>query len=217
MINRTTGSVFLPNDSQLLLFGAAGDAAIDYDGSNFVFNSQVVGVGDFVFAGGSLLNRNDNSGFYTGAGDDFRIYYDGTNAIYNSANVGSGFHQFNGRGLVIGAATGADKGLGTINVAGDIYKNNTAYTNPDYALEHYFTGEIVRFKDNDGAADYRGITPLSELREHMETNMRLPGITDETAGVFKRSDIVLEKLEEAYLYIIELSERITKLENKHGT
>lgn len=28
------------------------------------------------------------------------------------------------------AATGGDKGVGTINVSGDIYKNNTAYTNP---------------------------------------------------------------------------------------
>jgi hypothetical protein len=41
-------------------------------------------------------------------------------------------------GVQVGAPTGGDKGAGTINVAADIYKNNSAYVNPDYVFEAYY-------------------------------------------------------------------------------
>lgn len=115
-------------------------------------------------------------------------------------------------GIQVGAPTGGDKGAGTANFAGDIYKNNTAYTNPDYALEHYFTGEIVEFADNEGAEDYSGIVPLDKLEAKLRSELRLPGITDDPMGAFARSEILLEKLEEAYCYIIELHKRVAALE-----
>lgn len=37
-------------------------------------------------------------------------------------------------GIQVGTPTGGDKGAGTGNFAGDVYKNNSAYTNPDYAI-----------------------------------------------------------------------------------
>lgn len=58
-------------------------------------------------------------------------------------------------GIQVGSPTGGDKGSGTINVSGDIYKNNTAYTNPDYVFEQYFGGL--------NSDSYGGMVPLEEL------------------------------------------------------
>jgi hypothetical protein len=117
-----------------------------------------------------------------------------------------------GHGVTIGSATGGDKGAGTLNVSGDIYKNNTAYTNPDYVFEHHYTGKIERFAKNEGAASYTGRLPLDELRAYTKDNLRLPGISDSPMGMFERGDKVLEKLEELTLYILDLHERIEALE-----
>ena len=127
---------------------------------------------------------------------------------------------FNSGGVNVGAPTNGDKGSGTINTAGDIYKNDSAYTNPDYALEHYFTGKIDKFKGNEGASSYPGILPLSGLRNYMAEHFDLPGVKerfrDATGGqgAFARLDIALEKLEEAHIYIVQLHERIEALELK---
>lgn len=118
-------------------------------------------------------------------------------------------------GIQIGAPTGGDKGAGTLNAAGDIYKNNTAYTNPDYAFEHYYTGKIERFAENEGAASYCGLMPLDELRDYTRKNLRLPGINDEGIGIFARSDLILEKLEEMTLHVLDLHERVKRLEPAH--
>lgn len=107
-------------------------------------------------------------------------------------------------GVEVGSPTGGDKGSGTINVATNIYLNNTAYTNPDFVLEHFFAGIIERFKDNPGAADYEGLIPLDSLRDYLEKHLHLPGRDDQTAGVVERFDLAQRWSEEAYLYITEL-------------
>jgi hypothetical protein len=119
-------------------------------------------------------------------------------------------------GMTIGAPAGGFKGTGTLNCAADVYKNNTAYTNPDYALEHWATGKIEQYADNDGASEYQGLVPLSDLAEFMRTKLRLPGIDREPMGAFERMDKVLEKVEEAFIYITQLSERLSALEERVG-
>jgi len=118
-------------------------------------------------------------------------------------------------GLIMGAPTGGDKGAGTINVATDVFKNNSAYTNPDYALEHWATGRNEEFKDNPGASEYKGIIPLSQLGSFMKKHYHLPGIqkkNEEGVGIFDRADRVLEKVEEAFIYLTQLNGRLTVLE-----
>lgn len=114
-------------------------------------------------------------------------------------------------GLVVGSATGGGKGAGTINVAGDIYKNNLAYTNPDYVFEHAYTGRIDRFAANDGAADYAGLRPLAEVERITRETLRLPGITDNAMGMFSRTDFLLEKTEEIFLHLFDHEKRLTAL------
>lgn len=107
--------------------------------------------------------------------------------------------------LVLGAATGGAKGVGTLNVAGDIYKNNTAYNNPDYVFESYYLRKKI---------EGYSMTPLDELNSVLLTSLHLPGISRETSGIFERADIVLEKLEQAYLYIVELNNKIKQLKGE---
>lgn len=117
------------------------------------------------------------------------------------------------QGLQMGLPTGGDKGTGTINVAGDIYKNNSAYSNPDYVLEWWATGQIVKYADKPGASDYNGPLSLDGLRQFISTNFHLPRFGQNAGhGLFSGSDAMLAALEEAYIYIFELEERIKRLE-----
>lgn len=120
-------------------------------------------------------------------------------------------------GVQVGAPTGGDKGAGTINVSSGIFLNGTAYTNPDYALEDYFTGKIIKFAKNPGASTYQGLLPLDELEGFMRANDKLPGMT-RVAGrpvdIFERADIDLEKIEELAIYITQLNDKIHRLETK---
>lgn len=119
-----------------------------------------------------------------------------------------------GGGLQMGTPTGGDKGLGTINVATNIFLNNTAYTNPDYVFEKYYTGTIIKYKDNFGAKDYNGLLPLYELEQFVKENLHLPIIHRNTAGIVERFDWLLAYTEELHLRIFDLNRRIKQLEVK---
>ena len=111
-------------------------------------------------------------------------------------------------GLQMGSPTRGDKGTGTINVAGDIYKNNTAYANPDYVFEQAFTGRIDRFRDNPGAAGYRRIS-LAELEDFSRTQLCLPGF-HQAVGIFERADKALEAIEDIYLHLFEIRRQLER-------
>lgn len=114
-----------------------------------------------------------------------------------------------GLGLQVGAApTGGDKGAGTINLSGDIYKNNTAYTNPDYVFEAEYGVDTPR------ARAYAGRLSIGAMEKHVRERHHLPGLPQTKRGAFERQDWLLEKLEEAYLYIIDLHHRVEALERR---
>jgi len=91
--------------------------------------------------------------------------------------------------------------VGDINTNGDVRKNGSVYINPDYVF----------------APGYE-LLPLQELKKFIANNKHLPDmpstqqIKEEGVKIFEQNRLILEKLEEAYLYIIELQERIEKLE-----
>lgn len=116
--------------------------------------------------------------------------------------------------IVVDTATGGGKGAGTANFKGDIYKNNTAFTNPKWALQHFFHGTT----DTDGPyaapADYTGLMPIEAHREATSAACDLPlMLREKDGGIFARGDMLLASLEEAYLYIYQLHDRITALES----
>lgn len=135
--------------------------------------------------------------------DDFFIYDNTAAALRFSI----------GAGVLVGSSpTGGDKGAGTINCSGDVYKNGTAYTNPDYVFEQWATGRIVQFADNEGAAGYERLT-LDQMRAYVRTHFSFPRAHD-ACGMFARADLLLEKLEEAYCHLFELDTRLRALEGE---
>lgn len=84
-----------------------------------------------------------------------------------------------GQGLMMNNASGTnpiggDQGAGTINVIADIYKNGSAYNNPDYVFEKYFTGKMDKTKDRPGAKGYQGLMSLEDIEDAVRTKHRLP-------------------------------------------
>jgi hypothetical protein len=157
-------------------------------------------------------------------GIGFNNVTDGVYSIFfsdTSNNVGIGtidptsrLHVVGG-GVQVGAPTGGDKGAGTANFAGDIYKNDTAFTNPDYVFEHFYRGEIVEFAANDGASEYAGLMPLDSLRDFTRKNLHLPQVPkDGGVGIFERGDYLLRAMEENTLYILALHEQIENLNQR---
>lgn len=120
-------------------------------------------------------------------------------------------------GFVMGAPTGGNKGAGTINIAGDIYKNNTAYTNPQWALKHYFTGAVDTSGPYEAPAWYTGLCSIDEHRAITRATYDLPLMREEQdAGLCRRGDLLLASVEEAYLYIYQLHDRIAALEAREA-
>jgi hypothetical protein len=140
------------------------------------------------------------------------FYFETTEAAQFAWNYNAGNVMTLGPGLQLGSPTGGDKGSGTLNVATDIYKNNSAYTNPDYVLEHYYRGTVAEFINSPGAREYQGLMPLDVTREFMDANLHLPWVDRGPSGAFGRFDMLLVGQESIMLYVLELEERIRVLE-----
>lgn len=188
----------------LVGIGAAATAALDvsvstngYYACSFV-NTNAGGYGV------RIRNGSDSN-------DAIRI----SNAA-DSANTirlfGDGTSYFAG-GMELGAPTGGNKGNGTLNVATEIYKNNSAYTNPDYVFEHAFTGKIEKFADKAGASEYAGLMSLEDTEAFARECFHLPGFGQDAGhGLFSGSDALLAHVEELYLHIFQLNKRLSALE-----
>lgn len=225
-----TGAEFFANTT----FGAGlGGRGTSYDVTLFNRSgSSVAGViaNTTLFeAGGNYFSANQiNYGYSLNSAQTWYINYSGYqngDTQYRTLNIGNGRQAIEltiggaTGGLLVGAAAGGQKGNGSINVAADIYKNNTAYTNPDFVFEAIFTGSIVANIDRPGAREFlekfrqRGnrVMTLQEVRDHAERRHRLPGVGD-AEGVFERADVALAQLELAYHYLFDHDARISYLE-----
>lgn len=133
------------------------------------------------------------------------FYHDGTDEI---SDVAWKFTD----GLRMGAPTGGNKGAGTINVAADVYKNNTAYANPDYVFEKWATGRVRRYADREGAKTYAGLMSLPKLEAYVRRYHHFPRIPRKPMGMFARGDVMLELVEESYLHLFSHERRLRAVE-----
>ena len=116
-------------------------------------------------------------------------------------------------GLRVANPTGASTNRAINVISGDIFKAGTAYNNPDYVFERFYTGSIVRFADKDGAAEYTGLRSLAEMEQYTRQNWALPGFGQNTGrGWFAGGDLLLARVEESYLYLFGHEKRIKQLE-----
>jgi hypothetical protein len=94
---------------------------------------------------------------------------------------------------------------GDINTTGEIRQGGFAYNFPDYVFEPGYE-----------------LMPLTELSDFVAAKKHLPGmpsaeeVKKEGVKLFEQNRLLVEKLEEAYLYIIELQNRVAKLESAVG-
>jgi hypothetical protein len=153
----------------------------------------------------------------SGAASQFQVTTGGgASSFLLTSTAGSWDKKFtiSSGGLIMGGPTGGDKGTGTINVQNDIYKNNSAYGNPDYVFEHWATGKIERFAKNEGAVTYAGLLPLTALERYVREHYHFPQISHDSVGLFARGDVALELLEQTALYLFDHEERLTALERR---
>ena len=97
-----------------------------------------------------------------------------------------------------------------MNVSGDIFKNNTAYTNPDYVFEEKFLGRGQG--QSPRRAGWRGLETLAEKRAYVEEHHRLAAVRQGPMGMFERGEVMLEVVEEQFLHICELHDRLEAAE-----
>jgi hypothetical protein len=81
----SSGDIKIPADSKYLYFGAGDDASIAYDGTDFLFNSRVVGTGNYKFQNGNIVLT---------AGVDIRPSADSTTALNIANAAGTDFVVF---------------------------------------------------------------------------------------------------------------------------
>jgi hypothetical protein len=192
-----------------ILLGSAFTSS-DVAGGALVTNGAVVvttgtasaSVGSFAAIAGSYVAIGSSK---TGSGSYLPIAFFTSGVQYMTLGTSGG--------LTMGAPTGGDKGSGTINVAGDIYKQNASYTNPKWALESYFAGHADNSGPYAAPEGFTGLLPLDEHERFTRDHLDLPLMTlKPNAGLFDRGDLVLGSLEQAMIYIYQLNARIKALE-----
>ena len=92
---------------------------------------------------------------------------------------------------------------GDINTTGEICQSGATYDHPDYVFDSGYA-----------------LMPFDDLSTYIDEEGHLPGMPSaediQKTGVqlFEQNRLLVEKLEEAYLYILQLEERISKLEEE---
>lgn len=119
-------------------------------------------------------------------------------------------------GMQIGTPTGGDKGAGSINAV-TLFGNGTAVTVPAYVFDLAYSGTSARAGRTAPPPGYR-LFSLEETEVYTRVHHDLPTIgrhnTDELG---QRSNLLLATIEEAYLHIFSLNDRIKHLEMRIAT
>lgn len=105
--------------------------------------------------------------------------------------------------MVVGSAAGGGQGPGTINLSGDIFRNGAPWNKADYVFDRYFNAGFDPSAGPAGGRAYQGLRPLADVEAEVRRTRKLPGFTDQPTGVFAGNELLLARLEEAYLYLFE--------------
>lgn len=219
--------------SDAILFQVGNNGATE---AMRITTGGLVGIGTSTIAFPFVINSSNGGALqisYTAAGftstDGFTIGHSGGDIYLNQRENAAIRLWTNGSERVVilsdgtlGVNTTTARGSGTIDVATNIFKAGTAYNNPDYVLEHWATGRIVRFADREGANRYTGLQPLMEVEQVVRSTFELPmvgearaaaraGGPDKSIGLFDGGDAILASVEQSYLYLFDHEQRIAEL------
>ena len=225
VLRATSGTVVIGPSltSGELVGGVAGTAT--FSSTGLAVTGGITATANVIIGGGAgnaiILNASGSgNGLITNfAANEFAL---ATVASGTTNSTGTPILSWaHGNGVKIGSPTDY-KGVGTLNLAADVYKNGTAYTNPDYVIEKWATGSIVKYADKVGAKEYNGLEPLSAVEAYAKEKLHLPRFGQNAEhGIFSGSDALLASVEEAYLYLFQqdaelqsLRKRLAALESK---
>lgn len=198
-------SLIFANTSNRVTVGS--DSSVNIPNSVRIGDSQAPSAQLHVFSGaagtvGLIVDTPANP-----TADILRLQDNGTNRVV-VASTG---------GIQVGAPTGGDQGTGTINVATNIFKNGTAYTNPHGGFEYAYTGKLVKYAGRMaamGLVDYRPLS-LEELEAYTRSHYHFPYLgDDEHLGLFDGSERLLLITEELAVHLFRLHYRIVSLESE---
>ncbi len=185
---------------------------VEYTATSFVSNyygyhdSSTPSPCDFIAWGieGSLSNRPN-------------IRFNSCNAIPLPPTPGN--YMSYSDGLVVGVPTGGYLGPGKIN-AQAIYDDNVVLT--DYVFDHYFDKKL-KAQDVEKHSDF-SMMSISDMREFIQKERHLPSIKGRSDwdkkgrfSVGELSQQLWETVEIQAIYITQLEERISKIENSIAT
>jgi len=162
-------------DSENILLGTGGDATIDYDGSDLVISTAVVGSGDLVITGGSA-EFNDAEGVRFGTGKDTEIRWSTGDSSNHALTVGLGDSN---QALHITdlAAIATDW-----NIAATTHPNVYVHSNTTPATDY------LRLGDHDGTTAYIDVVGGTTLALEIAGNTELT-VTASGLNVPANSDI----------------------------
>lgn len=191
----------------------------DYRGRNWMwFGAYDDSFGNLIYTQDPSLGPDKGQGFGIGGGSWMATF---PRFVVNSNETYLGYSMLPGSGapmpgndsalgnlyvkgkVGIGTTTPVYKldVVGDINTTGDIRKAGFAYNNPDYVFE-------PKYK----------LIPIKDLQKFVSEKKHLPGmlskaeLNKEGVKIFEQNRLLTEKLEEAYLYIFQLEQRLEKLE-----
>ena len=183
---------------ELTVTGNVGIGTTSPAGNLDVVNAGVLGIRVHGAENAALRVQND------ALGGDFLDIQPTTSGIDFQVNDINVLRLSDTSGNVGIGTTGPNYKLdvaGDINTTGEVRKNGAAYTNPDYVFEPGYS-----------------LMSIKDLKDYVFENKHLPNLpsTDEIkkdgVKLFEQNRLLLEKLEEAYLHIFKLEERLSKLE-----
>ncbi|OGS21904.1 MAG: hypothetical protein A2252_09060 [Elusimicrobia bacterium RIFOXYA2_FULL_39_19] len=219
------GKIGTDNSRLTITAGANRDISIEDDSGKGIFVKDGGNVGIGITDPSDMLEvaKDGDNSITIRAGDSnwcqLKFKHNTSAAVNGSIDYDNNNEKMNvcvSGGIRLSILSSGNVGIGTttpgykldvagdINTSGDIRKNGTAYNNPDYVFENNYE-----------------LFSLNALKNYIIENKCLPNMPNtatvkkEGVKLFEQNRLILEKLEEAYLYIFQLEERLNKLETKN--
>lgn len=211
-----------PGSYMMFDYSWGNSAAItltDYRGKNYMwFGAYDEDFGNLLYTQNPSLGPNMGQGFGIAGGSWIAPF---PRFIANANETFIGYSIFPGTGA---SAPGGNAALGNLYVKGKV---GIGTTTPVYELDVVgninTTGGIKRsgvlynFPDYVFEPKYK-LIPIKDLQKFVNEKKHLPGmlskdeVNKEGVEIFEQNRLLTEKLEEAYLYIFQLENRLEKLE-----
>lgn len=168
------GNVYIPNDNNKILFGSGNDASIYYDGTDLIFNSQEVGLGNFIFQSGDVniaggnIQMDNNAVVYFG--DSGRAAIQGVSGAFGRLNFNTNAYERMRIDSSGNVGIGITSPTTRLHVAGttaqDYIQSDVGFNINQVEAEDELTTSLIEADGNiDEGTHYYGYCYITDLGE----------------------------------------------------